>query len=91
MGDALLRESTLGVVVGVNSRLPWAEEWEVRKKLSLPVLSSLRERREGWGRGSSKKALTRQLSNQAIHLGSQWWPARVTETMTNLPPFSASK
>lgn len=51
MGDALLRESTLGVVVGVNSRLRWAEEWEVRKKLSLPVLSSLRERREGRGQG----------------------------------------
>lgn len=76
MGDALLRESALGVVVGVNSRLQWAEEWEVRKKLSLPVLSSLRERREGRGRGSSKKALTQQLSNQALHLGSQWWPAQ---------------
>lgn len=38
MGDALLIESTLGVVVGVNSRLWWAEEWEVRKKLSLCVL-----------------------------------------------------
>lgn len=53
--EGAFTENTLPTVVGVKSRLWWAVEGEVKKKLSPVCASSLTEEEtEGGGRGREK-------------------------------------